>query len=65
MIERNRAYKDFGVLVNEKLNMSQQHVLAARKASRFADDINPSGVVVTLEGRGNIQRDFDRLESWA
>ncbi|PKU48920.1 rna-directed dna polymerase from mobile element jockey-like [Limosa lapponica baueri] len=36
-----------------------------RALSKFADNIKLCGVVIMLEGRDGIQRDLDRLETWA
>ncbi|RMC04306.1 hypothetical protein DUI87_19125 [Hirundo rustica rustica] len=33
--------------------------------SKFANDTNLCGAVNMLEGRGDFQRDLDRLEMWA
>ena len=33
ILESSSAWKDLGVLVNEKYNLSQQYVLVARKAN--------------------------------
>ncbi|KAK4832523.1 hypothetical protein QYF61_023855 [Mycteria americana] len=67
-VETSNKWHSSGVvsgLARFKIFVGDMESGVERNLSKFADDAKRCGAIDTLQGRDAIQRDLDRLESWA